>query len=118
MVFGVLREKEWRAMISRLFPRCTSVQLVAVPSPRSLQPWECLSEGKQLCSHCEISSSLAEALAAVERRAAPADVILCAGSLYLVGGGRDLLEKAPNRSILGPILDGRGVWWRTSPTNL
>jgi dihydrofolate synthase/folylpolyglutamate synthase len=38
LVFGVLRDKQWRAMISRLFPLCASVQLVAVSSPRSLQP--------------------------------------------------------------------------------
>ncbi len=109
LVFGVLRDKQWRAMISRLFPLCASVQLVAVPSPRSLQPWEYLSEAKQLCSQCEISSSPAEALAAVERRAGRADIILCAGSLYLVGSVRDLLEQRRNQPILGPILDATGA---------
>jgi len=109
LVFGVLRDKQWRAMISRLFPLCASVQLVAVPSPRSLQPWEYLSEAKQLCSQCEISSSPAEALAAVERRASRADIILCAGSLYLVGSVRDLLEQRRNQPILGPILDATGA---------
>jgi len=109
LVFGVLRDKQWRAMISRLFPLCASVQLVAVPSPRSLQPWEYLSEAKELCSQCEISSSPAEALAAVERRAGPADIILCAGSLYLVGSVRDLLEQRRNQPILGPILDATGA---------
>jgi dihydrofolate synthase/folylpolyglutamate synthase len=109
LVFGVLRDKQWRAMVSRLFPLCASAQLVAVPSPRSLQPWEYLSEAKELCSRCEISSSLAEALATVERRAAPADLILCAGSLYLVGGVRDLVERRRNRVISGQILDASGV---------
>jgi dihydrofolate synthase / folylpolyglutamate synthase len=109
LVFGVLRDKQWRAMISRLFPLCASVQLVAVPSPRSLQPAEYLSEARELCSQSEISASPAEALAAAQRRAAPAEVILCAGSFYLVGCVRDLLGKQCNRLILGPILDATGV---------
>jgi dihydrofolate synthase/folylpolyglutamate synthase len=110
LLFGVLRDKQWKAMISRLFPLCASVQLVAVPSPRSLLPSEYLSEAKNLCFRCQISASPAEALVAAGGLAAPEDLILCAGSLYLVGYIRDLVEKrSSNRPISGPKLKTSGV---------
>jgi dihydrofolate synthase/folylpolyglutamate synthase len=85
LVFGVLADKDWRDMVKRLFPRCASVDLAAVRSPRSLDPARLEPDARVLCPVVGIHASAGQALAAAKARAAADDVVVCCGSLFLVG---------------------------------
>ncbi len=93
-VFGVLADKDYRAMIRRLFPLCTSIHLSPVSSSRALAPEQYLNESKQLCADTRAHATAADALRAACRRATRgADLVLCTGSLFLVGAIRALVGE-------------------------
>ncbi len=91
LVFGVLCDKDHRPMTAALFPRCASVHLTPVDSPRSLEPERYLDEAKALCPQAFAYRLPATALAAARAAAGPQDLVLCTGSLFLVGEVRSLL---------------------------
>jgi dihydrofolate synthase/folylpolyglutamate synthase len=93
LVFGVLGDKDYREMMRRLFPRVASVDATPVRSPRSLDPVKYAEEGRSYCPQMEVHASVAEALAAARRRAGPKDLILCAGSLFLIGEVRESMAR-------------------------
>lgn len=93
LIFGVLSDKDYRPMVQRLFPLCTSVHLAPVPSPRTLMPQRYLSESKQFCADTSAHTTPADALRGARRRAKrEADLVVCTGSLFLVGGVRSLIQ--------------------------
>jgi dihydrofolate synthase/folylpolyglutamate synthase len=93
-VFGVLADKDYRAMIQRLFPLCTSIHLSPVSSSRALAPEQYLNESKQLCADARAHATAADALRAARRKATRgADLVLCTGSLFLVGAIRALVGE-------------------------
>ena len=84
LVLGMLADKEARPIVDVLVPLATQVTITAPASPRALPANE-LAElvSRDLRVHVEAS-----AIAAVDRAialAAPEDVVLVCGSLYLVG---------------------------------
>ncbi len=85
LVFGVLADKDHRPMVKALFPRCASVHLTPLPGPRGLDPSEYLTEGKGLCANATVYTSVLEALAGARQAAGANDLVLCTGSLMLVG---------------------------------
>ncbi|HYH97639.1 folylpolyglutamate synthase/dihydrofolate synthase family protein [Hyalangium sp.] len=87
-VFGVVADKDRAPMMRALFPRCASVHLTPLDTPRSLAPERYLEEASALCSDVRAYASLDEALAGARALAMKGDVILCAGSLFLVGATR------------------------------
>ncbi len=91
LVFGVLADKDYQAMIRRLFPLCKSVHLAPVPSSRSLHPARYLPEAMALCPDVTAHVSLSDALEQARRRAGKTDLVLGAGSLYVVGALRGLV---------------------------
>ncbi len=94
LVFGVLGDKDHRPMIRTLMPRCASVHLTPVPSPRSLAPERYADEVRELCPEVDLYASPREALKGARARAHPGDVVVGAGSLFLVGALRTLLLGA------------------------
>jgi dihydrofolate synthase/folylpolyglutamate synthase len=86
LVFGVLADKEWRPMLKTLLPRCESVYLTPVKSPRALDPSVYADEVRKLArGPVHLCASAPEALAAA-RKAAPDDaIVLGCGSLFLIG---------------------------------
>jgi dihydrofolate synthase/folylpolyglutamate synthase len=91
LVFGVLADKDHRPMIRALFPKCATVHLTPLPSPRSLDPSKYLEDALKLGPKVTAHASPAEALAAARTAAsAPNALVLGAGSLFLIGE----LEKA------------------------
>jgi dihydrofolate synthase/folylpolyglutamate synthase len=88
LVFGVLADKAWEAMIRELFPRCASVHLTPLPSPRSLDPQQYFQAAKMLCDRVAAYPSPSEALRAAMAEAKGSDFVLCAGSFFLVGAVR------------------------------
>lgn len=87
-VFGVVADKDRGPMIRALFPTCTSVHLTPLETPRSLAPERYVEEARALCPDVTPYSSLDDALAGARAKAGPDDVILCTGSLFLVGSVR------------------------------
>jgi dihydrofolate synthase/folylpolyglutamate synthase len=85
LVFGVVGDKDRGPMMRALFPHCTSVQLTPLDTPRSLAPEVYVDEARALCADVAAWSDLDSALAAARRKAGPDDVVLCTGSLFLVG---------------------------------
>lgn len=94
-VFGVLADKSWRAMMDVLFPRCASVTLVQLQNPRALPLDQAAGAAKTLNGDVTVVASIEEALASAKRRAQGDDLVLCAGSLVLIGAVKALLERSP-----------------------
>ncbi|HEX8702768.1 MAG TPA: folylpolyglutamate synthase/dihydrofolate synthase family protein [Myxococcaceae bacterium] len=90
-VFGVVADKDRAPMMRALFPRCASVHLTPLDTPRSLAPEKYLEEARALCADVRPYASLEDALAGAKGLASQEDVVLCTGSLFLVGAARDRL---------------------------
>ena len=91
LVFGVLTDKDYHAMIEKLFPKCASASLAPLSSPRSLAPESYCAEARNFCPRTSAYSSVAEALQAARANALPDDLVVCTGSLFLVGAVRELV---------------------------
>lgn len=72
-------------MMRALLPECASVQLTPLETPRSLAPEAYLAEARALCADVTAWPDADAALAAARKRAAANDLVLCTGSLFLVG---------------------------------
>jgi dihydrofolate synthase/folylpolyglutamate synthase len=88
MVFGVMRDKQVEAIGRILFPQASELILTAPAQARAMPPEElaALECARGARVRATVPAALAEA-----RRAAPQDVVLITGSLYLVGEARPLL---------------------------
>ncbi|HEY0096136.1 MAG TPA: cyanophycin synthetase, partial [Archangium sp.] len=87
-VFGVVADKDRAPMLRALLPACSSVHLTPLDTPRSLAPERYLDEARALCANTYSYPSLDAALEGARDQAAPSDVLLCTGSLFLVGSVR------------------------------
>jgi dihydrofolate synthase / folylpolyglutamate synthase len=85
VIFGVLRDKDWLAMVQILEKRASRLMFVPVKSKRGLPPAEILSVCKGTACN-----SLADAL---EQTKADSQVVIT-GSFYLVGEAMELLGIA------------------------
>lgn len=83
-VFAVMRDKPWRRMIDLLAPLCASATVTRVLPPRGLEP--AVAAGA-FAPHCPafVEDEPSRALARARGAAAPGDVVLVAGSLFLIG---------------------------------
>jgi len=92
LIFGVLRDKDWKSMAALLAPLVSRVILVPMKSERALPPKEMVSMWQQanLSVPVSVCASLAEGMDRV--KAEP--FILITGSLYLVGEAMELLGLA------------------------
>ena len=66
-----------------------------MPTPRSRAPVEYVSLAQSLSPLVDVAASPEEALARARLRAGPDAWVLVAGSLYLVGAVKALLEQTP-----------------------
>ncbi|MEI6493886.1 MAG: folylpolyglutamate synthase/dihydrofolate synthase family protein [Verrucomicrobiota bacterium] len=87
IVFGAMRDKNCREMLSILSEIAESFYLVPVASPRSSDPAE-LMESTRVSA--QVFPSLPEAIEAAVAEAAP---ILITGSLFLAGEALDILTR-------------------------
>ncbi|WP_194869395.1 folylpolyglutamate synthase/dihydrofolate synthase family protein [Myxococcus sp. AB025B] len=84
-VFGVVADKDRGPMMRALFPACASVQLTPLETSRSLPPTAYLDEARALVQDVTAWPDVDAALAEARRRAGPEGLVLCTGSLFLVG---------------------------------
>jgi dihydrofolate synthase/folylpolyglutamate synthase len=83
MVFGVLRDKDWQAMLAPLGPLADQTILTHPPADRGADPRDLLMADRY-CSKVEIAADPGEGLALARTAAGPEDTILVTGSLYTV----------------------------------
>ena len=95
LVFGVVSDKRVEPMLRMLLPRCASATFTPVPTSRSLDPASYLGLARSLCPVVEVAASPEQALAGARVLAGPDAWVLIAGSLYLVGAVKALLERTP-----------------------
>lgn len=91
IIFGVLRDKDWPAMLRIVSSRASRLFLVPVKSKRGLPP-------EDMASYGTVCSSLSDALA----QTGSSPEILITGSLFLVGEAMELLGVSPS-----PVHDER-----------
>jgi dihydrofolate synthase/folylpolyglutamate synthase len=89
LIFGVLRDKDWKSMAAPLAPLAGRVILVSVKSERTLPPKEMLTTWQQANPDAPalVCASLAEAIEQVKTE----PFVVITGSLYLVGEAMELL---------------------------
>ena len=85
LVFGAVADKDVPGMLARLLPRMASATLTPLQTPRGLPPSAYRAQAEKRCALVRVADSPAEALRAAQAGAAAEDVVLAAGSLYLVG---------------------------------
>lgn len=103
-VFSALADKPFARMLELLAPRCASVHVTPLASPRAASGAALASAARAggaavVIEHASVADAL---LAATRSASAPAsasatatalgDLVLCAGSLVLIGAVRDVLE--------------------------
>jgi dihydrofolate synthase/folylpolyglutamate synthase len=84
LVFGVLRDKDWIAMLSALAPLADHIILTHPPTERGADPQDLLVADR-LGVPVEVQPEVGSALQRARAIAGPEDTILATGSLYLVG---------------------------------
>ncbi|MBI4515573.1 MAG: bifunctional folylpolyglutamate synthase/dihydrofolate synthase [Deltaproteobacteria bacterium] len=84
LLFAVMRDKHWHAMVERLGPVVRSATVTSVLPPRGEPPERVAAEFRRFCPVETISDPRA-ALAAILARVPPDAAVLVTGSLYLVG---------------------------------
>jgi dihydrofolate synthase/folylpolyglutamate synthase len=91
LVYGAMRDKAISEVAGILFPCAGTVILTAPVHPRAVRP-EALAA---LVDHPDLRTAavLSDALAVVQREAAPDDAVFITGSLFLVGEARALLVQ-------------------------
>jgi dihydrofolate synthase/folylpolyglutamate synthase len=92
LVFGVLSDKDHAGMLRALVPAARRLHLVAPSTPRARAPSEVHAEARALGAEADLHPALGDALACARRAAADGALVCVAGSLYLVGEARALLE--------------------------
>ncbi|MGZ4886476.1 MAG: bifunctional folylpolyglutamate synthase/dihydrofolate synthase [Candidatus Aminicenantales bacterium] len=85
LVFGVMKDKDIRAMARRLFPHARTVILTQVPNTRSAPPASILDAAPEFRDRIRIEPDTAKAVRLALRESAGRVPIVIAGSLFLVG---------------------------------
>ena len=83
LVFGVLKDKNWSAMLGALAPLADHVILTHPPTERGAEPRDLLGANR-LGVPLEMQSEVGPALERARELAGPEDTILVTGSLYTV----------------------------------
>jgi dihydrofolate synthase / folylpolyglutamate synthase len=96
LVFGAMADKDVRGLARELFPRARGVVLTRPRVARAATPGELARRAGRLADRARREPSVARALALARRLAradGPHTVVVVAGSLYLVGAVKALLER-------------------------
>ncbi len=101
LIFGVLRDKPWDAMVAQLRGRFASVDLTALPSDRSLEPSAYLGALQQSGTASAAHASVERAFESALGRAGADDVVVVGGSLILAGLARAYFSRFPREGKRG-----------------
>lgn len=93
MVLGILRDKNPEAMVELLAPAADLLVATCPVSPRAGSPEHIADLARPLCGEVRVEPDLATALEEALGAASPDDMVLVAGSIYLIGPARALLRS-------------------------
>jgi dihydrofolate synthase/folylpolyglutamate synthase len=93
LVFGCMQDKAFGEMAQILFPLFDRVIAVPVASPRSAQPSHLVNAAVNCGVHAIAAGNGHEALATAWSEAGENGLVVVAGSVYLVGEIRPLLQQ-------------------------
>ncbi len=99
LLFGAMRDKDWRGIWRALRPVVDEVVCTAPGVPRALAP-AILADACRSEVPARVSASPADAIAGLLAEASPTDLILVAGSLVLVGDVYAALLRRQGRQRL------------------
>jgi len=91
LVFGVLKDKDWPAMLGALAPLVDQVILTHPPAERGADPRDLL-DATRIGVPVEVQCEVGAALARARTQVGPEDTILVTGSLYTVAAALDALN--------------------------
>jgi dihydrofolate synthase/folylpolyglutamate synthase len=91
LVFGVLQDKDWEAMLALLGPLADQIILTHPPADRGADPHD-LVTADRYCPKVDIAADPREGLALARAVARPEDTILVTGSLYTVAAALRALD--------------------------
>ncbi len=110
LIFGVLGDKDYRAMARKLFPLADRVVLTCPASDRALSLETLLPVARDFHRNVEAIENPGDALQHVLSRASGEDVVCVAGSLYLVGEIKKIHQRGALRGTAGCNgVRGRGI---------
>lgn len=95
---GVKHDKNFHEILSAILPLTTRVYAVAPPEVKATEPEKLVTIARQANIPAQAFVSVASGLQAARSACNPEDIILVAGSLFLVGAVRELLCKEGERS--------------------
>lgn len=88
-IVGVLRDKDYMAMLDAVLPGCERVIAVTPGSERALPAVELARAAEAYCKNIQISDTIEEAVRTSMGTAARDEVVCAFGSLYYIGEVRD-----------------------------
>ncbi|MBZ5514463.1 MAG: bifunctional folylpolyglutamate synthase/dihydrofolate synthase [Acidobacteriia bacterium] len=102
LVYASLRDKDIGEISKILFPLAAEVYLTRLPQARAATPQEILAAARWQSSRLTIEPDPGQALRRALEASAPDDVVLAAGSLYLVGALKTALRAADFETFATP----------------
>ncbi|MBN2283961.1 MAG: bifunctional folylpolyglutamate synthase/dihydrofolate synthase [Deltaproteobacteria bacterium] len=93
LIFSVLRDKNYRAILKILAPLADRVIVTSISQERALPPERIEPVARRFANRVESISDPIQALARARALAGPGDLILVTGSLYLVGRMKEILSS-------------------------
>jgi dihydrofolate synthase/folylpolyglutamate synthase len=95
---GVKNDKSHRDILAAILPLTTRLYAVAPPEVKAIEPEELVAVARQAKVPAQAFSSVAAGLQAARLACNPREIILVAGSLFLVGAVRELLSREEERA--------------------
>jgi dihydrofolate synthase/folylpolyglutamate synthase len=93
LLFGVMQDKEFRAMGMTLFPLARQILLTRAAWSRAASPEDIRKALPEFAEKILVFQQLEQALQSAWKMALPEDTIVLAGSLFLVGEAREILTQ-------------------------
>ena len=104
LVIGILGDKDYRGIISELVPLADHVIVTKPEYSRAMDVAALSSEVRALHGSVETAETVSRAIVAAQTEAAPDDLILITGSLYVVGDARAaIVEHDRKKRVLSGL---------------
>jgi len=94
LVIGILDDKPYKAMLTSLLPVCKRAIITSPKIDRALAPETLSAVAESFITDITIIPDVGEAVKYAIKTTLPDDVVCIAGSLYLVGEAKEVLEKS------------------------
>lgn len=95
---GVKNDKNFREILAAILPMTTRLYAVAPPEVQATEPEKLVNVARQSNIPAQTFATVAQGLQAARDACHPDDIILVAGSLFLVGAVREILCKEEETS--------------------